>query len=260
MNTASIAESRTRLPRHTRMALALFAVCGLYAGVASAQVVTSDPTGLAKLAEEYKKQLQQYQQQVQQYQLQLQQYQQMLISIQNLTSGGGMLTINNTPEHLDANQLAQLECGDSGGGASLIGGVVGSLTSSFNAPYVQAQKHICQNIVTIEVDKYNRTSDMMVRMNYYSAVAKQTESSRDSVGSSNNGDMSSNTNQATRNLANLNTEVANWQSQMNSDDEMLKTLQDTQSVLARAALDGKSDLLGASVQAAALEAALKINQ
>lgn len=224
---------------------------------ASAQVVTNDPGAIAKLVAQIKKQIQQYEQQVQQYQLQFQQYQQMFINLQSL--GNTMPSFNNQLQNLDANQLAQVECNTSNGTWS-VGSIVQSVTASFNKKYVEAQKEICAQVVTIQVDKYNKTAAMMGRLNYYNNLAQQTDQGRTGISQqSGTGDLNSNTNQAARNLADLQTEIANWQSQMAADDSMFKTLQDMQSVLAEAALRGSQDMLGKGVQAAALATALQVN-
>lgn len=232
-------------------------VLGLVPLSAGAQVVTNDPGAIAKLVAQIQKQVQQYEKQIQQYELQLQQYQQMFINLQSL--GNVMPSFNNQPQHLNANQLAQIECNSSNGTWS-VGSIVQSVTSSYDKQYVEAQKEICAQVVTIQVDKYNRTADMMGRLNYYNSLAQQTDQSRTGISQqSGTGDLNSNTNQAARNLADLQTEIANWQSQMAADDSMLKTLQDMQSVLAEAALKGSQDMLGKGVQAAALAAALQVN-
>lgn len=244
------------------LAAGILLACVSMAGNVSAQaagggVVTTDPGALAKLIDQFEKQVQQYAEQVKQYELQLQQYQQMLITIQNL---GSNITIHNTPQHLDQNQLAQMECGNGGAGASgLLGSLFGSLLAP-ESPFVQKQQEICQQIVAIKVAKYNDTSDMMKRMNYYANLVNKTEESRNSVGSSNNGDLSANSNQVLRNSSELNAEMANWQTQMQSYDTMLKALEGVQSDLAKASLNGNPNLLNASAQAAVLEAALKVNQ
>ena len=224
---------------------------------ANAQVETNDPVAIGKLVSQIEKQVQQYEKQIQQYELQLQQYQQMFINLKSL--GNVMPSFNNQLQHLDANQLAQVEC-NSPNGTWSVGGIAQSITSSFNKSYVEAQKEICAQVVTIQVDKYNKTADMMDRMNYYNSLAQQTDQSRTGISQeSGTGDLNSNTNQAARNLADLQTEFANWQSRMAADDSMLKTLQDMQSVLAEAALKGSQDMLSKGVQAAALAAALQVN-
>lgn len=243
------------------LAAAVSLGCLCTAGNAPAQaaggVITNDPGALAKLIDQFEKQVQQYAEQVKQYELQLQQYQQMLITIQNL---GNNISIHNAPQHLDEGQLAQMECANGGGGS---GGTLGTFFGSLLAPsgpYVQKQQDICQQIVAIKVQKYNDTSDMMGRMNFYASLANETEHSRDSVGSGNNGNLSANSNQVLRNASALDTEMSNWQTRMQSYDTMLKALQGAQSDLARAALNGNPSLLNTSAQAAVLEAALKVNQ
>lgn len=261
MNRIPSHESVSCLSRKACIAIAVSLACTLATGSACAQVIVTNPSlqanNHADFASQLSKTIEQYTKQVQQYTLQIQQYQQMLITIQNL---GNNITINNAPQHLDQGQLARMECGNEGGGASgILGSFFGSLLAP-EGPYVQKQQDICQQIVAIKVKKYNDTSDMMSRMNYYANLANKTEDSRNSVGSSNNGNLSANSNQVLRNSSELNAEMANWQTQMQSYDAMLKALEGAQSDLAKAALNGNPSLLNTSAQAAVLEAALKVNQ
>lgn len=249
------------LSRKGCMAIAVSLAYTLAAANACAQVIVTNPSlqinNHADFASQLSKTIEQYTKQVQQYTLQVQQYQQMLITIQNL---GNSITIRNTPQHLDQGQLARMECGnEAGGGSGILGSFFGSLLAPEN-PFVQKQQDICQQIVAIKVEKYNATSDMMKRMNFYVNLANKTEDSRSSVGSSNNGDLSANSNQVLRNSSELNAEMANWQAQMQSYDTMLNALEGAQSDLAKSALNGNPSLLNASAQAAVLEAALKVNQ
>lgn len=243
------------------LVLAIALALGIAPTNANAQVLVTNPilqsANHSDFLAQLEKTISQYEKQIQQYELQLQQYQQMFINLKSL--GNVMPSFNNQLQHLDANQLAQVECSSSNGTWS-VGGIVQSVTSSFDKTYVEAQKEICAQVVTIQVDKYNKTADMMDRLNYYNSLAQQTDQSRTGISQdSGTGDLNSNTNQAARNLADLQTEIANWQSQMAADDSMLKTLQDMQSVLAEAALKGSQDMLGKGVQAAALAAALQVN-
>jgi hypothetical protein len=246
------------------LVLANVLVLGLGSLNANAQVTTNDPGAIAKLVsqiekqvQQYEKQVQQYEKQIQQYELQLQQYQQMLINIKNL--GNQVPSINNNLQHLDANAIASAQCG-SAGGSSWFGSLVTSVFAP-TSPYAKSQQQICQQIVAIQVQKYNETADMLNRMNSYAALANQTERDRDSIGDTGNGDLSSNSNQVDRNSAELGLEMSNWQARMKAYDAEIGALQDTQSILANAAMYARTpDLLGTSVQAAALKAALTVNQ
>lgn len=228
---------------------------------ANAQVLVSNPPLQSANHSDFLAQLQktisQYEKQIQQYELQLQQYQQMLINIRNL--GNQVPSFNNNLQHLDAAQLQAVQC-DSTTGSSWFGNLIVSVFAP-SSPYSESQQRICENIVAIQVLKYNETADMLNRMNQYAALARDTESERDAVGQTDNGDLSSNSNQVARNSAELDLEMGNWQARMKAYDAEIGALQATQSLLAEAEMKARTpDLLGTSVQAAALKAALTVNQ
>lgn len=237
--------------------VAILLALGLGPLSTNAQVITNAPGAIAKLVSQIEKQVQQYEKQIQQYELQLQQYQQLLINIQNL--GNQVPSFNNNLQHLDASTIAQSQC-DGSGGSSWFGGLIVSVFAP-TSPYEQSQRQICQNIVVLQVQKYNETADMLNRMNQYAVLARDTESARNSVGQTDNGDLSSNTNQVERNSSELALEMGNWQARMKAYDAEIGALQATQSILASAAMYARTpDLLGTSVQAAALKAALTVNR
>jgi len=257
METTRSHASESRLIQRGGLVLAIVLALGLGPLSANAQVITNDPGAIAKLVSQIEKQAQQYEKQIQQYELQLQQYQQLLINIKNL--GNQVPNFNNNLQHLDAGTIAQAQCG-SAGGSSWFGGLIVSVFAP-TSPYAQSQRQICQDVVAIQVQKYNETADMLNRMNRYAALAKDTESNRNAVGQTSNGDLSSNTNQVERNSSELDLEMSNWQARMKAYDAEIGALQATQSILANAAMSARTpDLLGTSVQAAALKAALSVNQ
>lgn len=265
MNRKSLHVRLARRLRGASLAGGLALVCLLMAGNVSAQaagggVTTTDPGALAKLIAQLAKLKEQYEKQVQQYQLQLQQYEQMFINIKNL--GNQVPNFNNQLQHLDANAITQAQCGSGGGGggSSWFGGLMVSVFAP-TSPYAQSQHQICQNIVAIQVLQYNATADMLNRMNGYVGLANTTENLRSSVGKSNTGDLQGNTNQVVRYSGELDLEMSNWQARMKGYDAEISALQATQSILAKAAMSSRTpDLLGTSVQAAALKAALTVNQ
>jgi hypothetical protein len=241
--------------------VAIVLAVGLGPMSASAQVLVANPplqsANHSDFLAQLEKTISQYEKQIQQYELQLQQYQQMLINIKNL--GNQVPTFNNNLQHLDAAQLQKVQC-DSTAGSPWFGNLVVSVFAP-TSPYSGSQQQICENIVAIQVQKYNETADMLSRMNQYAALAKDTESERDSVGQTDNGDLSSNSNQVERNGAELDLEMSNWQARMKACDAEIGALQATQSLLAEAEMKARTpDLLGTSVQAAALKAALTVNQ
>jgi len=243
------------------LAIAIVVALGLGPLSANAQVLVSNPplqsANHSDFLAQLEKTMSQYEKQIQQYELQLQQYQQLLINIKNL--GNQVPSFNNNLQHLDAAQLQKVQC-DSTAGPSWFGNLVVSVFAP-SSPYSKSQQQICQNIVSIQVQEYNETADMLNRMNQYAALARDTESERDAVGQTDNGDLSSNSNQVERNSAELDLEMGNWQARMKAYHAEIGALQATQSLLAEAEMKARTpDLLGTSVQAAALKAALTVNQ
>lgn len=239
-------------------------------GRANAQVLVMDVTAIennhADHALEYGKQVMQYAKQLEQYAtalesigVQYQQFTNLLVTLKNLPNSISMPGAPLPP--LDATTLAQMRC--SGSDGSIAGSLMGALTSAFASEYVRAQHQICEMIVDVEVRKYNSTADMLSRIKGpggYAELAHKLEAMREGLGFLANGDLSSINNQANRNMANLRAEMANWETGIAGYDVMLKSLQDMQSTLASRAMNGQPSLLGTSIQAAALAAALHIEE
>lgn len=239
-------------------------VFALAAGAAHGATPVIDVAHIAKTALVYateQQQLQQlitqYQQLVEAYVLQARQYEQLFINLQNAPNA--VPSLDNSFVHLDATQLAEAQCGDPGEGEWL-GGLIASLLSSEN-PLAESQRKICQQVVSLQVTKYNETADILTRLNNYARLAQHAEAQREEIaGDSGNGDLAGNSNQVHRNAAQLAMEMDNWKGRMGAYDTQLQALRDAQAMLAQAALRGRSpDLLGTSVQALALKAALELN-
>lgn len=173
-------------------------------------------------------------------------------------------TTNNLPQ-IDASQLQNAKCGGSAqaSGNAPASGAPQAVASSLNANFVQAQQQICQQIVSIEVDKYNRTATMLTRINDYTKLASDTEQQRSDIGQGDknqHADILANTNQALRNLANLNTEIANWRAMLQADDAAIQALQQARSAIARTAMNGAQSATGQLQQTIALQSALRLVQ
>lgn len=190
-------------------------------------------------------------------------YQQLRTTLQ--IKNNDIATTNNNIQQLNASRLQDAKCGGSAraSGSAPASGAPQAISSSLAANFVQAQQQICQQIVSIEVDKYNRTATMLTRINDYTKLASDTEQQRSNIGQSDkneNADLLANTNQALRNLANLNTEIANWRAMMQADDAAIQALQQAQSTIAQTAMNGTQSVTGQLQQTIALQSALQLVQ
>ncbi|WP_329743305.1 hypothetical protein [Dyella sp. A6] len=228
----------TLRPRRLKLYVALTLALTMYATTSWAQWAVVDAGNIANnklgFATQLAKTVEQYQKQIQQYTTQLQQYSQMLSSIKGLNIGMS-LTPNQLTPISDPNSLVQANCaGGSSGG--LLGSVLNSLGSIANQSITQSQQQICAKIVLTKIDKYNKTVDMLDQVNKYSNTFQQVQQTGQSIDTM--ADSGRANNQAQVYSSALNTQMANWQAQMQADDAIIRTLEDQQSMLANIALNG----------------------
>ncbi|WP_426702133.1 hypothetical protein ACPPVV_03715 [Rhodanobacter sp. Col0626] len=183
------------------------------------------------------------------------QLKQLMSQIQGLTTGMSLLP--NTMQHADADSLIQMNCAGASG-TSLVGSLMNDLASSISPtqPIAQSQMQICAKLITTQVDKYNKTVDMLNQLNTYSTMYSKVEAVGNSI--STFADSGRANNQAANYNNALTTQMANWDSQMKADDAIIKTLEAQQSQLSKAAFGAHPDLLGEATQAVALKAAFSI--
>ncbi|RDS83376.1 hypothetical protein [Dyella psychrodurans] len=216
-----------------RIALVISCGVGVFSGSASAQWAVIDMTNIQTNVAGFAKQLAQT---VQQYQTELQQYAQLLSSVQGLNTGMSLLP-NQLQPISDPNSLIQANCsGASGNG--LLGNVMNNLTSFMTQSITQSQQQICAQIVSTEVDKYNKTVAMLNQMNTYNTMFQQVQQVGQAV--STLADSGRANNQAQVYSSALATQMSNWQAQMQADDAVIKTLEEQQMILARVALNGSN--------------------
>lgn len=254
----------------TCFALAMLLMGALAPTQTTAQVLVMDATAIANNhadhALEYGKQVMQYAKQVEQHltaleslSVQYQQFTNLLVTLENLPNA---ITMPGAPlAHLDAAPLARMRCASAGG--SVLGSLMTSLMAAFDSQYMAAQRQLCEKIVEVEVDRFNSTADMLNRIKGpggYADLAHKLETLRGTLGRLAHGDLTAINDQATRNMANLDAEMSNWRAGIAGYDATLKSLQDMQSTLANRALNGQPTLLGTGIQAAALQAALRIEE
>ena len=243
-------------------------VAMLFAGPANAQWVVVDPgaiataeAGIAKAIAEYAEQAKRWSDTLLQYQKEIAHYQQMIASVMSISFSG--MTISNSLTRInDPSSFVSQACP---GSSIVAGGVlsaVGLSSLDLNGNIAQSQRQICQRITLLQIDKFNKTADLLNKMNQYSTLFKQVDALRASLGGANSiGDLQANTNEAARDSLKLSGDVENWRGQMMADDVAIRTLQDQQSILANLALKGAHSsgtlggIVGNVVQAGAFAAA-----
>ncbi|MEP6898068.1 MAG: hypothetical protein ABI870_06015 [Rhodanobacter sp.] len=261
--------SRLLLSRTRRSVLTLAVLAGLFAGATCAQVFVTDKASiannqegfksqLAQTVEQYTKQGLQYAKQLDQYRQEVQQYEQLLMTVQGLGTNIS-LTQNKLTQITDPSALIDQNCPGASGG-SVVGSLVTSLTStiSLNQPITASQQQICANIVTVQIDEYNKTVIILNQLNDYGGTLQKLNKLANDVNTL--GTTSGATTQATTFSATMAQSMSDWQTSIAGDDALIKSLNQQQQILAKVALNGSNTILGNVVQATALKAAFTINQ
>lgn len=214
--------------RRTGIALIL----GFAASSASAQWAVIDEANLANNQAGFYAQLQQT---IQQLLTEKQQLEQLMSKITGLHLGIDLGKQSLQPlSDGERDNLIQMNCQSSTGG--LIGSAVSALTSLASHSIRDSQQQICAQIVMAQVDKYNITVGMLNKVHQYNTVFDQVSGIIDSVDTLADAGRATTQTQTYSNA--LTTEMANWRAQMEADDAIIRTLEDQQSMLARAALNG----------------------
>lgn len=242
----------------TLATLGIVIISALVATNANAQVLVADnvlnASNTTHFASQLAKTVEQYAKQIQQYTLQIQQYQQLLFKATSL--GTNFSIMPNTMQPIsDPSALIQANCGSIPGGG-LIGSAVDALVSTISQPVAQAQQAICASIITIQVDKYNKTVAALGSIeNYSSSLTKLTDVVN---GISNLGSSSAATTEVSAYSSQMQTAMGHWQAQIEADDAVIKALQSQQIVLAKEALNGggASTILTQALPDVAFEAAV----
>jgi len=159
-------------------------------------------------------------------------------------------------------QLIQGKCyGATSGG--IVSGVLQGLSSAvssigFGGSITQTQQLICSNIVYAQVDEYNATVDLYGQMpqlrNNMTAVQGMVQQLNGIMGNS-----STSTANTVALTQQQQQQIAEWQTRVKMDDNVIQTLNQQQSTLAAISLRGTPNILGDAVQDAALKAAFAIN-
>ena len=249
------ATPRARFMPRGLLALGLAATIATI-GTAGAQVLVADPTSVASnqqgFATQLAKTIEQYAKQVQQYATQLQQYQQLLSSVGSLSNGLSLAPSQLQPV-TDTATLIQGKCPGAASPSGLVSSLMDSMSSLLTQPISGTQQALCAQIVSMQIDKYNRTVDLLARLHGYAGQFQQVEDLANAISTlADTGRVST---QVQKYASALDTEMADWQAQMQADDAVIATLQSQQAILSHLALRGSNTVLGNVVQAAAFAAA-----
>ncbi|WP_175927487.1 hypothetical protein [Burkholderia cepacia] len=241
------------LRRAKLAACCAIATC-VYAAGAHAQVVTIDPTNNATSVAGFAKQLAQT---IQQYQIEFQTLQNMLVTAQSIGTNPSIFT-SQLPMITDTTQLITAKC-PGAEGVSAVTDVMNTIANSLSPTQyiVTAQQQICAQIVQLQVKEYNATATLYNKMPQYGSSLQQLVKLANSASSM--GSSSAVQTQAQTYSSSLSQDIDVWQTEVKSDEAMIQSLQQQQSILARVALHGSNTILGNVVQATTLEMALKAN-
>ena len=145
-----------------------------------------------------------------------------------------------------------------------ITGVLKSALPSLDGDIRSKQTRICQQIAMTKNRKYNNTVDYLHRIADAATELQAIESQRATVdeqsGRVTQGTVAANSNEVARFQSHITEAREQWQGNNMALDAQLSLLETKQSVLAKRAMKGDQTILGQVIQAAALEAALKINK
>lgn len=241
--------TRPMLTSSVAMVLVLFATS------VDAQWHVVDDTAIANnkagFASQLAKTVDQYTTQLKEYATQLEQYRQMLSSIQGLSTGMS-LTPNTLQTITNSSSIIEGRCAGPGG-ADTVNTIMNSMSALMGQSISQTQQAICVKIVTQQIDKYNKTVTMLNKLHGYAGEFQQVESVVRAM------DTFADTGRASVQVEQygkaVQTEMADWQAEMQIDDSVIATLQSQQSILAHIALKGSNTTLGNVVQAAAFAGA-----
>jgi prefoldin subunit 5 len=182
-------------------------------------------------------------------------------SLQTISDADKVTLVNQScpgPSLLSAQGLAQMLTTALNANAGLTGNIQ------------QSQQNICQQIVLLQVDKYNRTVAMLGRINGYGNTLAQLQNTLNTVDAALKGitaltsggsisqsiaDLTSQMNSAQQNRSGLDAEMKAYQASISADDAAISSLQMMQSNLGKVALHGSPSLLGQVIQAGAFAAA-----
>jgi ribosomal protein S7 len=253
---SSYKTSVAALWRRPRLVLSLMIAGSLFAGTVNAQVIVSDPILEGTQSSSLAKQVLQYSTEYSQYLEIVAQFNQLLMTVQSL--GANIQLMPTQLQQVDASTFVDQACPGTTGG-SPIGMLVSAIQSiSPNQSITGAQQTICAEIVTLEVDEYNKTAVAMNQMNTMGGTLQKLNQLSSEVNSL--GTAGGTTTQAEVFNSNMQTLMNQWRGAIAGDQTMIQSLQEQQAILSKIALMGSNTVLGNVVQATALKAAFTANQ
>ncbi|MDR6214585.1 hypothetical protein [Paracidovorax wautersii] len=220
-----------------------------------AQVIVNDTIGVGKQIAEYAEQAKRWGETLAQYQRQIAAYQQMVSTISGLSMQS--LLPQQPLQRLDEERLAEQACPGAG---NMVSDVLSAVTGiDLKGPVLQNSQRLCVMTTKLKVRMYNESVERANRLTVYDGQLKKFVNLINSLtGSANsNGNTQRMILDTTQTDAQLKVEMENYAANMASYQTLLKTLEDQQSILARASLRGKPSLLGGVTQAAAFAAAFR---
>lgn len=183
-----------------------------------------------------------------------QHYQQQLVRMHGLIKSFG-LPANQELREVDPNYLVADRCG----GSFSLSGALYAIAPKRDGDYVAQQRSICAQIQRLQNIKYNETVRFLkLTVPAMEAQVKQVEEMRRTDNS--NGTVDASTNAAVKTLADLESQMQSWSARMNSYDQYIGTLKETQRQIAQIALKGERNAVGTIVKTSALKAALEVGK
>ena len=239
----------------TAQILLAIAALGHLAGATAQEVIVNDVKSMAKQIQEYAEQAKRWSDTLAQYQKQIAAFQQMVSTISGLSIQS--LLPQQPLQKLDESKLAEQACPGSG---NMVSDVLSAVTGiDLTGPVVQNAQRLCVMTTKLKVKMYNESIEKANRLQVYDSGLKKVVNLISSLtGSSNsNGNTQRLILEATQSDAQLKVEMENYAANMEAYTTLLRTLENQQSILAKASLKGKASPLGTVIQAGALAAAFR---
>jgi hypothetical protein len=227
-------------------------------GVNFGKAVEESASNIVRWAQQQADMLQQYLQMVEQYEQMVKQYQQMITSVTNLNFS--IRPTQTLTRISDISDMVSQACPNfTGDAVSMVLDFVKSSLFDSRTSLADSQQTICTQTTLLQIEKYNKTVDMLDRLKEYTQLLQDIETSRSAnVNGSDNSaaNLQASIDEAARTANKLQKEAQDWQGQMAAADAAISTLQAQQTVFANVRLKGKNAfLLGQITQALAFKAA-----
>lgn len=226
---------------------------GLFTTPVAAQWQVIDEAALSQDKSNFVQTLEQYGKEIAQFKSVLDHYAQQLISLAGMEFT--QPAMNAILTEVPLSQGVDEACPNNTGVTGIVNELLQLAAPDFDKPIVASQLQICQQIVMRRNHQYNLTVNMLNRLqSTYSQYLQEYERLATLVGS-NQGALAGSQSAIIRGSAHLETEMKNWQAQIQTDEQIIHYLQSQQATLGKVAMRGKNTVLGNVVQAATLKLA-----